>query len=225
MDIEKSLPDAFTESTKHMPADFSAGQSLEANDEPEISQQQYGIWSLLGMGYSVSNTAMSLTASLITGIGSGGVVVFTWGQIMIFAFSICVACSLAELASAFPHPGGQYYWASQLAPKSIRRGISYLVGLLSWAGVVVTCASGTLAIPQMITILVIACTNIVESWLLKFSLFNMWWSVVSIVIILISGLAASPTEQSGSFVFTEFINTSGWEKGIAFLTGMLGSNW
>lgn len=249
MDIEKSMPSgASTESATKVADDES--KTLDANTRLEITQQHYGIWSLLGMGYSISNTAMSLTASLITGIGSGGPVVFTWGQIMIFAFSLCVACSLAELASAFPHPGGQYYWAAQLAPKSIRRGISYLVGLLSWAGVVVTCASGTLAIPQMvigmiilrnpdfkfsrwqlfigyqITNLVIACTNLVEAWLPKFSLFNMWWSVTSIVIIFITVLAASPTKQSGSFVFTEFINTSGWHsKGVAFLTGMLGSNW
>jgi choline transport protein len=54
----------------------------------------------------------------------------------------------------------------------------------------------------------------------------MWWSVTSISIIFITVLAASPTKQSASFVFTDFINTSGWNsKGIAFHTGMLGAKW
>lgn len=218
--------------------------------QPQISEGHYGLWSLLGMGYSISNTAMSLTASLITGIGSGGPIVFVWGQLMIFVFSICVAISLSELASAFPHPGGQYYWAAQLAPQRTRRGISYLVGVLSWSGVVVTCASGTLAIPSMIfgmvilrdptfvikpwmmfvgyqiTNIAIFSLNLFERLLPKFSLFNMWWSVVSVIVIFVAVLAASPTKQPAEFVFEEFINDSGWDsKGVAFLTGMLGSNW
>ncbi|EXJ82256.1 hypothetical protein A1O3_06069 [Capronia epimyces CBS 606.96] len=252
MDAEKQLPGpglAAAAPVDDHDHDHDKGLVSNLAEQSAIPEQPYGIWSLLAMGYSVSNTAMSLTASLITGIGSGGPVVFTWGQIMIFIFSLCVACSLAEMASAFPHPGGQYYWASRLAPQSIRRGVSYLVGLLSWAGVVLTCASGTLAIPSMvigmlilrnpdfsfhpwqlfvgyqITNIFIASFNFVEFLLPKASLFNMWWSVTSIVIIFITVLAASPTKQSGSFVFTDYINVSGWSDGIAFLTGMLGANW
>ena len=48
------------------------------------------------------------------------------------------------------------------------------------------------------------------------------WSIAGFVIISITVLAcASPTYQSGDFVYREFINNSGWPNGIAWLLGLL----
>lgn len=48
------------------------------------------------------------------------------------------------------------------------------------------------------------------------------WSISGFVIISITVLAcASPNYSSGSFVFTEFINETGWPDGIAWLLGLL----
>jgi len=53
----------------------------------------------------------------------------------------CVGVSLSELASALPNAGGQYYWASELAPRRWARGSSYLTGWFAWAGSLFTSAS------------------------------------------------------------------------------------
>ena len=48
------------------------------------------------------------------------------------------------------------------------------------------------------------------------------WSIAGFVIISITVLAcASPTYQSGDFVYRKFINESGWPNGIAWLLGLL----
>lgn len=222
----------------------------EIKHENVITDRRFGLFSLLSMGYSISNTAMTMTGSLGTGLANGGPIIFIWAQLMIFIMSICVACSLGELASAFPHAGGQYYWAAQLAPPRMRRSMSYLLGVLSWAGVVVNCASGSIAIPQMVIGMIILRNpnfsfkpwmlflgyqltnitlfffNLCERLLPKFSMFGLFWSVATLIIIFVTVLATAPSHQPASFVFTDFVNLSGWDsKGIAYLTGMLGSNW
>jgi choline transport protein len=48
------------------------------------------------------------------------------------------------------------------------------------------------------------------------------WSIVGFVVISITILAcASPNYSSASFVFTDFINETGWPDGIAWLLGLL----
>jgi choline transport protein len=49
-------------------------------------------------------------------------------------------------------------------------------------------------------------------------------SLTGAVIIIITCLStASPEFQSGDFVFREFINTTGWNDGIAWILGLLQS--
>ena len=55
---------------------------------------------------------------------------------------------------------------------------------------------------------------------------TLWTSVVSFAIILITVPAKLSSHQSTSFVFTQFINQTGWpNNGIAFIVGMINSNW
>lgn len=60
--------------------------------------------------------------------------------------STCVGVTLSELASAMPNAGGQYFWASELAPKRYANFASYLTGWLAWAGAIFTCASVALSL-------------------------------------------------------------------------------
>lgn len=48
------------------------------------------------------------------------------------------------------------------------------------------------------------------------------WSISGFVVICITVLAcASPNYSSGEFVYTDFINTTGWPDGIAWMLGLL----
>lgn len=213
-------------------------------------ERRFGILSVLGSGYSVTNTAMAVLASLATGIGSGGPVTLVWGQLVMVVVAFCIAISLGELASAMPNAAGQFYWVSRLAPKSVRAGLSYTVGILAWTGSICITASGTLITPLMIigmyllrhpefvykpwmglvgfqgTNLFVFVFNISERFLPTLSKSSMFFSIISTTIILVSILAASPTKQSAEFVFIEFVNLSGWTpNAISVLTGIIGINW
>lgn len=219
-------------------------------DSHVIHEKPFSLLSLLGVAFSCSNAPITLLASLAAGISSGGPAVFVYGTILVGIASGGVACSLAELASAYPHAGGQYYWVSQLAGDRYRRPLSYLVAFLSWAGAIVTCASAMLTIPLMIigmyslnhpdlvikpwmvfvgyqvTNIFCAFFNCFERILPKIATANLSLAVVGAVVIFITMLATSPTKQSGEFVFATFVNNSGYSSnGVTFLTGMLAANW
>ncbi|KAI8711296.1 hypothetical protein NCS52_01505600 [Fusarium sp. LHS14.1] len=187
------------------------------------------------MGYSISNTAITCVGSLAASLGGGGRVVFIWGLLLVFFMASAVACSLDELSSAMPHAGGQHYWESQLAPPKIRRGLSYLVGFLSWSSTVVTAALRTLALPQFeLGMVVLVNPNfIVRPWMVFvgyqvtnvlifcFNLISMVTTLVMFVILLVT----SSSKASGREMFAKVDNVTGWPDGVAFISAMVGPNW
>jgi choline transport protein len=108
-------------------------------------RRNYTVWSVLGVGFSLTNSWFGISAGLLVGINSGGPVLIIYGVILLFLISICVGISLSELASAMPNAGGQYFWASELAPKRYANFASYLTGWFAWAGSIFTSASVALA--------------------------------------------------------------------------------
>jgi choline transport protein len=97
-------------------------------------KRNFSLWSVLGVGFSLTNSWFGVSAALVTGINSGGAVLLVYGIIGVFLISICVGISLSELASAFPNAGGQYFWASELAPRRYASFASYATGWFAWAG-------------------------------------------------------------------------------------------
>lgn len=109
-------------------------------------QRNFSVLSLLGVGFSLTNSWFGISASLITGINSGGTVLTVYGIPLIALVSTCVAITLSELASAMPNAGGQYFWANELAPPQYANFASYLTGWFAWAGSIFTSASVALGL-------------------------------------------------------------------------------
>lgn len=107
--------------------------------------RNYSVWSVLGVGFSLTNSWFGISAALVTGINSGGPLLIIYGIILLTLVSTCVGISLSELASAMPNAGGQYFWANELAPKKYANFASYLTGWFAWAGSIFTSASVALA--------------------------------------------------------------------------------
>lgn len=219
---------------------------------PEL-RRNFSVWSLLGVGFGLTNSWFGISASLVTGISSGGPMLIVYGIIIIACISTCIGISLSELASAYPNAGGQYYWTMKLAPPKYSPFASYLCGSFAWAGSVFTSASVTLSIALALVGMYVLGTGdpnkTVETWqvfvtfeivnaLLVF--FNIWekplptisalslyTSLVSFVVILITVLAKSGGEfQDPKFVFVQFNNGTGWaSSGIAFIVGLINPNW
>jgi choline transport protein len=108
-------------------------------------QRNFSVWSVLGVGFSLTNSWFGVSAALVTGINSGGPMLIIYGIILVALVSTGVGITLSELASAMPNAGGQYFWANELAPKRWANIASYLTGWFAWAGAIFTSASVALA--------------------------------------------------------------------------------
>lgn len=104
------------EPTRSLSADPDAAKLAEMGYTQDMSRN-FSVWSVLGVGFSLTNSWFGISAALITGINSGGPLLIIYGIILIALVSTCVGVSLSELASAMPNAGGQYFWANELAPK------------------------------------------------------------------------------------------------------------
>lgn len=148
---ERDILEGDTRPALNGPSDYGNKIDLDALKLVEMGYTQdlkrnYSVISVLGVGFSLTNSWFGISAALITGINSGGPVLIIYGIILIAMLSTCVGISLSELASAYPNAGGQYFWASELAPKRYSRFASYLTGWFSWAGSIFTSASVALAV-------------------------------------------------------------------------------
>lgn len=68
-------------------------------------KRNYTVLSVLGVGFSLTNSWWGISAALITGINSGGTVLIVYGIILLALISTCVGITLSELASAYPNAG------------------------------------------------------------------------------------------------------------------------
>ncbi|MCJ1486673.1 hypothetical protein MMC06_006851 [Schaereria dolodes] len=213
-------------------------------------KRNFSVLSVLGIGFSLTNSWFAISAALITGINSGGPVLIIYGIILIALISTCVGISLSELASAFPNAGGQYFWANELAPKRYANFASYLTGWFAWAGSIFTSASVALAVGSAS----VGCWQLahpdftIHPWhvFLGYELVNifafgfncygrflpatatiaLYTSLVSFFVILVVVPAKAPTHQEAKFVFANFVNNTGWtSNGIAFIVGLINTNW
>ena len=206
--------------------------------------------SAMSLGCSITNTGLGMMLIVsYTVFGAGPL--FIYGITAMFLVSICVAVSLGEMVSAYPHTGGQYFWVAQLAPERSRRFLSYMTAIISWASVICTVASGAAGCTTL-TFALIACAKpefdykpwmqflcyLGYTWtsalmtifrrplprLLKFMLY---YSLIGLLGLVICLLAPDKEKQSAGVVFGagEYFNKSGWPDGMAFLIGIGGVNW
>ncbi|RAH68334.1 amino acid transporter [Aspergillus aculeatinus CBS 121060] len=211
--------------------------------------RKFNLLSVFAIGYSICTAPSALILSLGVIIGSGGQTTLIWGQVAIYLVSLCMACCLAELSSAYPSAGGQYYWAAVLAPKSWSKASAFVIGHLSWASAVCACASmlvslaemvsamygirhGYIELPAWVNFVIYQAINLImfvfncrEDILPALSRFWLAVSLAASFICFVSMLARAPVKQPATFIFIDFTNLTGWPDSISFLTGLLGVNW
>ncbi|MCJ1314942.1 hypothetical protein MMC15_000256 [Xylographa vitiligo] len=247
MTIERSVSDDNFADLKSLDTD---AMKLAQMGYQQDLKRNFSVWSVLGIGFSLTNSWWGISAALVTGINSGGPVLIIYGLILMCLISICVGISLSELASAFPNAGGQYFWANELAPRKYANFASYLTGWVAWAGSIFTSASvalGTasaavgcyqLAHPDFVILpwhLVVA-YQVVNAFAFIFNCYGrilptvatvaLYTSLISFFVTLIVVPARAPTHQDAVFVFANFVNNTGWaSNGIAFIVGLINTNY
>lgn len=231
------------------------GMGLAPTDSIDIarvtqSKKPFTTWSAMSLGFSISNTGMGMALVVGSAVFGAGPL-FIYGTLLVTAVTFCVAITLGELASAYPHAGGQYYWTAQLSSPNTRRFISYMTAILSWASVICTGASAVSGMTNTIFAIVgLTYPDFnYQPWMgfLLFQAFN--WagvamvfyeriipvmsntfvavSLVTTITMIICLVAPNSRKASAAQVFGAdgYFNLSGWSDGVAFLVGISGINW
>jgi amino acid permease (GABA permease) len=187
--------------------------------------------------FAISFTIISILSGCLTlylyGMNTGGPIVMSIGWPLVGFFVTLVGLSMAEIASAFPTAGGLYYWSAKLAKTNgaawswftgwfnllgqigITAGIDF--GLAFFATAFLNLVFGYPADPFH-TIIVYAVVLLTHGLLNTFGIrlvallndISVWWHLLGVAII-VGALAIIPAHhQSASFVFTHFVNNTGW---------------
>ncbi|OAP54485.1 hypothetical protein AYL99_10933 [Fonsecaea erecta] len=214
------------------------------------TQRDIGPLDTVCVGWNICNSWAGVAATLALSIAQGGSVTLIYGVVVCFIMVGCSGLSMGELASVYPTAGGQYHWTSILAPQKASRFLSYACGIINAYAWVATTAGITIIVPQVILAMVNHYQNdyVAHTWhyFLLYQAVNfavcmhnifslkraMWLNDMSFVItltgfvtIIVTCLARAPSKRSSHFVWTNFVNKSGWPAGISFLTGLVSPNY
>ncbi|KAJ5087911.1 hypothetical protein N7456_011527 [Penicillium angulare] len=224
---------------------------LEILGLTQQTEHSLGTFQIICGGWNICNSWAGIVGTLAIGLTEGGTVLLLYGIIIITIFGGFLASTLAELASVYPTAGGQYHWTSILSPKKYSRILSYCCGAINIFSWISTSAGVTILPAQFIISMVIythpdyepqtwhyflifQATNIIVLLYNIFAIRRTSWvhdvgffvSLSSFFIILVTSLSCTPKMQSSEFVWTTFINESGWSSGgISFLAGMINPNY
>ncbi|MFG2820146.1 amino acid permease [Kitasatospora sp. NPDC048365] len=197
--------------------------------------------------FAVSFSIVSILSGCLTlygmGLNTGGPAVITWGWPLVGLLTLCVGMAMAEICSAFPTAGGLYYWSAKLARRN-GPAAAWFTGWCNFMGQVAVTAGvdygaafftnafldlqfGFAATPEH-TIAIFAVILLLHGLLNTrgvrlVALLNnvsVWWHVAGVAVI-VGALAVLPSKhQSVGFVFTEFVNNTGFRS--SFYVACLG---
>ncbi|EIM81933.1 amino acid transporter, partial [Stereum hirsutum FP-91666 SS1] len=206
--------------------------------------RQYGLLSVCATALTIDNAWVAFGSSITTAISNGGAPGLLFELLAACFYYGFIAASLAELASSIPSAGGVYHYASVTPGRRWGRPLGFFAGYLNFFAYVCGISSfgyvGGEVIIQMWALfhpefviqdwhifLPTALINIVCCMIVVFC--NSWQPAVQRLgsFVVIAGglvtiiiLAASPKQHASSrFVWTDWVNVTGWSSGTAFLTG------
>jgi amino acid permease (GABA permease) len=199
--------------------------------------------------FAVSFTIISILSGCLTlyyyGMNTGGPVVITWGWLFVGVMTLFVGLAMAEVCSSFPTAGGLYYWSAKLAGRNAAAW-SWFTGWFNFLGQVAVTAGIDFGAAFFLnafldlqfgfdarawhTILLFGLILLLHGALNTFGVrlvallndISVWWHVIGVLVI-VAALAIVPDHhQSTSFVFTHFVNNTGWSSTIyVVLLGLL----
>ncbi|KAF9885088.1 hypothetical protein FE257_000728 [Aspergillus nanangensis] len=228
-------------------SDANADEALARMGYKSELPRNLSMLSVLGLSFAIMAAPYGLSTTLYITLTDGQSVSIIWGWVLVTLISIAIAASLAEICAVYPTAGGVYYWSAMLSTKEWAPMMSFIDGWLTLVGNWTVTLSITFGGAQLIlsaislwneefvanewqTILtfwavigVCAAVNIFFSKYLD--LINkvcIYWTAISVVVILITLLTMADDRRDGAFVFAHYdASQSGWPSGWAFFVGLL----
>jgi amino acid permease (GABA permease) len=199
--------------------------------------------------FAVSFTIISILSGCLTlygyGLNTGGPVEMVWGWVFVGGMTTIVGLGMAEVCSAYPTAGGLYFWSARLAKRqgpawswftgwfnllgqvAVTAGIDFGFAIFFTAFLNLTTGLGATrghtVIVYAVVLLIHGLLNTLGVRIVAFlSDVSVWWHILGVLIIVIV-LAAIPAHHaSASFVFTHFVNNTGFHSSLyVVLIGLL----
>ncbi|MBV36906.1 MAG: hypothetical protein CMP47_15870 [Rickettsiales bacterium] len=217
---------------------------LQAQGYTRAMPRRFSLLSLLSMSYALLATWNGFGSAFGTGFIEASSAGSIWTLTIAGVMTAVTGIGMAELSSAYPVAGAQYYWSfvvssPEWAPFAsyISAGISTLGWWLGLASVTNFISAMIVGIAQLnhpdyvierwhiylvfvaVTWAAIGMNVFFTKWLPAWNKFILYFSATSMVVTMITILAcAAPNFQSASFVFADTTNSTGWSNdGLAFL--------
>jgi len=202
--------------------------------------------------FAVSFTIISILSGALTlygyGMNTGGPIIMNIGWPLVGVMVLMVGLAMAEVCSSYPTAGGLYYWAAKLGGKNsaawswftgwfnllgqigITAGIDF--GLALFADALLNALFGYPSTPLAI-VAVYTVVLFLHGLLNTFGVglvallndISVWWHLVGVALIFVVLLVVPAHHQSVGFIFTKFVNNTGFGFGGApiyvFLIGLL----
>src|SRR6266568_4943848 len=199
--------------------------------------------------FAVSFTIISILSGCLTlygyGMNTGGPIIMNIGWPLVGVMVLMVGLAMAEVASTYPTAGGLYYWAAKLGGKNgaawswftgwfnllgqvgVTAGIDF--GLALFADALLNALFNYPTTPGWI-VLIYGVVLFLHGLLNTFGValvallndISVWWHLVGVAIIFVVLFFVPTHHQSVSYIFTGFVNNTGFGSGIyVFLIGLL----
>ncbi len=189
------------------------------------------------------------------GMNTGGPMTMIWGWLIVGIFVVLVGLGMAEVCSSYPTAGGLYYWAAKLAKKNaplwawfcgwfnllgqvaVTAGIDFgcalfVEGFLLYANVLnINVGASTIRHEVvLITALILIAHGVLNALgvnlVAKLANVSVWWHLFGVLIIVVVLAIAPAHHESAKFVFTHFVNNTGFGIPVyVFLIGLLNAQY
>ncbi|PTB39490.1 hypothetical protein M441DRAFT_59518 [Trichoderma asperellum CBS 433.97] len=227
------------------------GHALESTGSESTQQaveltqpkRDIGAFQIIALGFNIPNSWLAVAVAFSTALTAGGPVSLIYGNLVITAMYGSAAVTLAELASVYPTAGGQYHFASIMAPKRFNKSISYVCGMIATVSWIIcsasVCSVTSLCIAAIAEFyngfqasawqlfLISQALNVISllynlfllkktHWIHDAAFFLTLATFVSVSVVCL----ARGDKQSSTWLWTSFESSSGWTPVVSFFTGL-----
>ncbi|KAK7892701.1 polyamine transporter tpo5 [Exophiala xenobiotica] len=217
-----------------------------------VFKREFGYLSTFSFAVSISGLFATTATTFIYPLEAGGSASAVWCWLISGAGCMCIACSVAELVSAYPTCGGLYYSVSRLAPAEWVPSISWITGWINLLGQVAGVASSeygsaqlllaavsigrdfnwfpttsqTVGVMAALTVLCGLVNSLSTYWMEKMTKTYVIFHFAILLSCAIALLAKTENKHDASYVFTHVEGNAGWfPVGWSFLFGFLSVSW
>ncbi|KAI1273689.1 amino acid permease-domain-containing protein [Xylaria sp. FL0933] len=215
-------------------------------------KREFSAWTSFAVSFAVMGLLPSIATTMWYGIGYAGPAANTWGWLVSVVFILCIAASMAELASSMPTSGGLYYAAAVLAGPKYGPFAAWVTGWSNWfvqvtgapsvnyggAGMILAAASivnpdyvptsyQTFLLTAFLMIVHACISSMPTLWIAHFNSVGTTINVLALIatIIIIPTTTSNVPKFQPTSVAWGIQNFTDWPDGVAVLMSFLAICW